>query len=100
MLSCCDRRRDVCLQVSEEDGKARSKLSHHQIDCPTVGKIDVFVQASTIHCTLTHSVAHLLTRQWCIAGSAPSTHCAIDSSSFGARRRLGHNATSTMQQGR
>ena len=40
------------------------------------------------------------TRQRCTAGSAPGTPCMMDSSSFGARRRLGHNATNTTQQGR
>ena len=40
------------------------------------------------------------TRQWCIAGSAPDTPCTMDSSSLGARRRLGLDTTNTTQQGR
>jgi len=47
-----------CVQLSEEDEKSRCKLSHHEIDCPSVGKIDVFVQAST-HIHSTHFLAVL-----------------------------------------
>ena len=40
------------VQLSEEDDKSRlAKLTRHQIECPTVGKIDVFVQVSTARCS-------------------------------------------------
>jgi len=32
-----------------------------------------------------------LNKAMCIAGSAPDTPCTMDSSSFGIRRRLGHD---------
>jgi len=35
----------------------------------------------------------------CIAGFAPGTPCTMGSFSLGARRRLGHDATNTTQQG-
>jgi len=57
----------MCLQMSEDDEKSRCKLTQHQIDCPTVGQIDVFVQASTP----THSVvdprAHQRLKKWPVA---------------------------------
>ena len=87
-----------CLQALTQDISAPADIApsalETTISCCFIGYISALTYYLLLNCGCR------LQRYNKVAGSAPGTPCTMDSSSLGARRRLGHDATSTAQQGR
>jgi len=85
--------------------KRIARVQHHtpicRVPCQSVMMTAALCSTNqSINKPTNQSSSFKRTRQRCIAGSAPGTPFTMDSSSRGARSRLGHDATNTTQQGR